>query len=473
MKNKFARVAAVLIIASVLLLVACNGDGRPGDADTMHEGVQERAEVIAEDYSHLFPDVEVTQKIRWLSWYALDENAPTAEIFRAVYGVPDEDGGDNIIHFMNVAYEDRLERLSALIASGDSPDMFQFEERHFPFGAYMRQFDPVDDLFDFDAPEWEATRDVMRLFEWGGHNYAPIHMLVPSTALLFYRNSVVQQAGLPDPYELWNRGEWDWNAFLDMCQQFTDPANNMYSIMGWFIDEAAILSTGIGILTIEDGLLQNNLDDRRLDRAMDFLHGLAINDHRFPYHEVNNFELNPAEFRNGNILFWNDGPWVYQQTLTRFRERDGWADDEVRIVPFPRDPHAAQFYHRGKHDSFMLVAGSRNHEGYKAWVTSALIAAQDGPMETQARDRMKEVYHWTEHQLEVLDRIQEESVLVWDFKNGIGADIACAVSDSPVENLTKPVIVEGESFTQVREENRGVIEPRIARINRSVTGGNR
>ncbi|MCL1880630.1 MAG: extracellular solute-binding protein [Oscillospiraceae bacterium] len=443
-----------------------NGGPSAGDM-AAYQGVIDRAAELAEDsiFDEVFgDDFEVTDVIQWLSWFPIDPYSPTMETFKARFGTPA--GADAPIERISVAYENRYSRLGTLINGGDSPDLFQFEERYWPWGSHTEHFQPVDNIIDFSRPEWDNTRDIMELFEWGGRNYTAITELTNSTAILFYRHSIAEGAGLEDPFAMWQRGDWTWDALLDMVSDFSET-NSRWGITGFYTDEAAILSTGTGILTIEDGLLRNNLDDPRVERAMDFVRNLATNDFRYPYHILNDFALPYRDFRDGNVLFFNDGPWKYQEQFSRFARTDNWADDELRMVPFPRDPQADNDYIRGKQDALMFVHGSTNRDGFLAWTYSMLLAHQDDEMSRQTRARDKENFGWTDHHLDTLEELRDPAdfTLVWDFKNGIGIDVACAVSESYVQMLTRPVIIEGEPFPGQREAHRGPIEARIREIN--------
>jgi hypothetical protein len=221
------------------------------------------------------------------------------------------------------------------------------------------------------------------------------------------------------------------------------------------------------VIGIKDSLLQSNLDHRNIERATTFLQTLALEDLRFPYHTLTAFRLSPRAWRSGEVLFWNDGPWEFQQVITQFAQADNWAEDEVGIVPFPRDPLADEYFQRGKQDALMLVAGSQNHDGFKAWTQAAVIAAQDDTMRFNADEKAKADHGWTDFHLQVLREIRELTI-VFDFKNGIGEDVSSGTSESPVENLTKPVITLGDSYTQMRGAERVVIESRIEEINDTV-----
>jgi multiple sugar transport system substrate-binding protein len=340
--------------------------------------------------------------------------------------------------------------------------MFQFEERYFPWGAYQNQFEAVCGFIDFSRPEWNATRDVMELFEWGGKNYTAITALTNSTALLYYRDSVRQSAQLPDPQDLWRQNRWTWNEFTNMVEQFSEP-DEKWGIMGFLIDEAAILSTGTAMISLENGILRSNTDDRRIERAMNLLQNLALNDFRYPHHILNDYQLRHSEFRGGNVLFVQDGWWRFQEMYRRYAEDDGWSEDELRVVPFPQDPEADRFYTRGNHTALMWVTGSLNRDGFLAWTYSALAAASSGqdPLAGQG---------WSARNLAILEELRDPTrvTLVWDFKNGIGQDISCVVSESPVERLTKPVIMYGYPFAHQRDSERLIISNRVAMINERV-----
>ena len=483
MNNKFKRIISILIMAAILLSVtACNGGGNGnGDDGTRQRQTNDEADAAVQAQAQILktheslPDIEVTEKIKLMSWYDLDETSPTAEIFKAKYGIPGEgipEPGEkdvgNIFDIIRVPYDERYPQLNSRIAAGDSPDMFQFEERNFPWGVRANNYEAIDDLFDFSGSEWDATRDVMDLFKWQGKTYCAVTEISNSSALLYYKKTTAQEAGLDDPYDLWLQNRWNWDTFFEMCTEFSDPANNKYAIVGFYIDEAAILSTGTPIVGIENGQLKHNMDNIKIERAMDLLRRLATNNLRYPYHEISGFQIMPGPWRNGEVLFWGDGPWRNQEEIKVMRNADKWPEDEVNIVPFPKDPDADKYYHRGKQDALMLVAGAQNKDGFVAWTQCSVLAAQDKEMDWANRNKIMNQHGWTDLQLDTLQKIRDELTLVWDFKNGIGEDVSGATFNSPVENLSKRVVVFGDSYPQMRGENRGVIEPRIIAIN---TGG--
>jgi multiple sugar transport system substrate-binding protein len=427
--------AGLLIAGAAILMLIPNLDGDVGGTPTLCA-------------HHALPDVEVTHKLRAVSWLEPDENSPAAELFRQKYGVPEPEKGDNIFEWIRVFYDSRYITLNSMLAAGEPLDMFQFDERAFPLGAYLGQFAPIDELINFNGSEWDATYDAIAQFKLHDRYYVAVTELTDSYSLLFYRKSVIQQHGLPDPYELWRRDNWTWDTFLEICEQFTDADSHRHAVAGWGLDCSVIPTTGTGLITLENGLLKNNMHDWRIENAMDFLHTLAVNDYRYPNH-LNNFQIFFDDFVNGNILFWNEPP--------------PFADDEICIVPFPRDPTANHYYQRGNHWGHMLVSSSDNHDGFLAWTQSAVIAAQTPELQQQARERKMAELGLTAHQLNVLEQIRAETIPVWDLKRGIGADSSGQIR---VDEFTASVAMYGADYSELREIYGGVIDSAVRRISR-------
>mgnify|MGYP006383643597 CR=1 FL=1 len=129
---------------------------------------------------------------------------------------------------------------------------------------------------------------------------------------------------------------------------------------------------------------------------------------------------------------------------------------------------ADTYYHEMKQDAFMLIAGSKNIEGYKAWIYANLLSSKDEAVKAAGRQQSIDEFDWTEELLDRLDVLKDPETFtaVFEFKNGIGPDIAdTSTGENPVGHLTSDVIMGGGSFATVREENKGVIEARLKELN--------
>jgi len=402
------------------------------------------------------PNKRVTDPLKWVSWYKPDENSPTAQLYKEKYGV------DTVFEHINVSYENRYDVLANMVASDNSPDVFHFEDKFFPYGAFMKLFEPLDNLIDFSGIEWDATRHYVENYRWGYQYYVPVTERGDSTSTLFYRKSVIEANRLPDPYELWQSGQWTWNTFEDMCEAFTDVQSNKYAVMGYYIDEALIASTGTPLIGLKDGLLLSNLDHGNIERATTFMQKLANRNYRYPYHTINNFNLDRSALQNGRVLFWNDYPSIFGEVLQQQSARNDWDISDIGIVPFPADPDSKYHFVKGRHDSLMLVNGAKNLDGFKAWTQCAVLTAQNHSAQAEIRENRKAKEGFTDFQLDVLDEIRAMPA-VWEVKDAVHVDFHNFPTS--INNLTKPVIMDGESYSDMRDAERAIIDYKIREFN--------
>ncbi len=488
MKKSKKIIASALALASVVSIASCGQSGGGRSTDTTPAAttttttaaatfetndtdvrVQEAAENVELD-----KEIKVEKKIKWLAWYPIDETSGTIELFKANYGIPEEgvesygDAANNIFVHTNVVYADRYDKLGQMIAAGDPPDIFPFEIRYFPISAIRSMFQPIDGVVDTYSEEWADTRDVMDKFIWGGKNYCAI----PSVGLatpLWYRRSVVQEAGLEDPYELLMKGEWTWDKFREMMDTFQQSGDSRYGIDGWYTSEGFICSTGTPAISIVDGKLVNNLNTPALERAMGMVEELTSQEWIYPK-ETNGWQINPTAWINGDTLFMDDGKWFYEETIQKWMRKNEWPENDTMVVPFPRDPQADKYYVEGKQDAIMWVSGSTNEAGFKAYQNCIIASSKDPAVTAAQREKSKRDKYWTDELLDVIDYYEKEADFEWvfDFKNGISSRMFA--DDSPIEKIIKyPQNSPDNKYTTLRAENIGTIDADIAEANKTVS----
>ena len=298
-------------------------------------------------------------------------------------------------------------------------------------------------------------------------------MSLTPTSLLWYRKSIVEEAGLDDPWELYEKGEWTWSKFLEVSRKFSDPDNSKYALDGFNPENNFVCTTGTPLVGLEDGKLVSHLNDANIEKCLDMLRSFDNTQEqlRYPRDIDNNWDVNYNEWVNGNTLFFEDGTWRYEEKWRLFKKKQKWDDDEINFVPFPQMDGSDKYYQSMKQDSIMLVAGSKNIDGYKAWIYANLVASNDPEIQKAGREQSKAEYDWTDTLLDRLDTLKDPKTFtaVFDFKNGIGEDIA-STSDqnNPVEQLTKGPYMSGESYTSFREQYQGQIDARLAELNKTV-----
>ncbi len=493
MRNfKKAAAAVLALVSAVTAFSGCSASTTSsGTASSTAQSTGETQKQMSENEdvksavenvsaSEEYKDIEVDTKIKWMAWWKIQEASPAVELFKSMYGVPENnpegyqsEEEDDVFVNINVSYDDRYTGLAKLVQSDDSPDCFPFEINNYPYSVYQNLFQSVDGVLDFTTDDWADYKDVIDMFNWGGKNYCPIMDLSINT-LLWYRTSVVEQAGLEDPWELFEKGEWTWEKFLEMSREFTDVDNGMYAIDGFNPENAFIATTGTPLISLEDGKLVSNLNNGNIEKCMDMLRLFDDTQEglRYPREILNGWSPSYNEWVNGNVLFFEDGTWRYEEHWYKYKKKQKWDDDEISFVPFPKMDGSDVYYHAMKQDSIMLVAGSKNIDGYKAWIYANLLSTKDEDVKAAARQQLIEEYDWTETLLDRLDILKDPDTFtpVFDFKNGIGSDIASTTTaDNPVEMLTKYPYMNGETYVSIRESVQGQIETRIDEMNESVS----
>lgn len=491
-----AIAGALALVSAVTAFSGCSGSGSPattsGTTDSSaasttgetqkqmseNEGVQSAVNNVSAGEN--YKDIKVDTKIKWMAWWDIQEASPAVEVFKKLYGTPEnkpkgyESVADENV-FVNVkvsSYADRYTSLSKLVQSDDSPDCFPFEICNYPYSVYQNLFQPLDGIIDFTTDDWADYKEAIDKFNWGGKNYCPIMSLVP-TSFLWYRKSTVEEAGLDDPWELYESGKWTWETFLTMARKFSDPDNGKYVLDGYYPENNFVCTTGTPLIALEGGKLVSHLNDANIEKCLDMLRSFDNTQEqlRYPRDIDNSWSPSYPEWVNGNTLFFEDGTWRYEETWRLYKKKQKWDDDEINFVPFPQMDGSDKYYQSMKPDSIMLVAGSKNIDGYKAWIYANLVASNDPEIQKAGREQSKAEYDWTDTLLDRLDTMKDPTAFtgVFDFKNGIGQDIASTDNqDNPVEQLTKGPYMTGESYTSFREQYQGQIDARLAELNKTV-----
>lgn len=122
------------------------------------------------------------------------------------------------------ASDEHHEKLLTRIASDNAPDLAHVNDYNINVfsakNALMDLTPYVEATYDIDQPGW-------------GHFYPHLTQThspmgyptgVPAeinVMCIGYNMEMIENAGLEDPYDLWKRGEWTWDVFLDYAQKLT------------------------------------------------------------------------------------------------------------------------------------------------------------------------------------------------------------------------------------------------------------
>jgi len=254
---------------------------------------------------------------------------------------------------VEVIYSDwnnMLSTVTALQQAGEAPDLFEvYDEVFYPTvlsGLCM----PLDEYTtDADFGYYDVSRD---LFSWKGSTYAI--PLKPFVFMIFFNKDLFDLEGMPYPDELYARGEWDWDAFREVCKTMTKTVDGETTQLGYGSWQDTILSFMLANDTTflktdtATGTVTSNLSAVEVQNTLNYL-----------------IELKDT-FVYGNELY----DWFDNGKMAMVRAHDFPVDFpfEVGVVPFPTGDDA-----EGKNlvtfpQGMAVPTGAKNPEGAVAFM---------------------------------------------------------------------------------------------------------
>lgn len=266
-----------------------------------------------------------------------------------------------------------FERLGMLIASDDSPDLVTFEPLAYPNGMSKNMFTKLDKHIDINDALWKDMKDIIAQYTYNGSNYYFPHAITTKCALNYNRNTI-RDAGLKDPYTLYQNGEWTWDAWRDMMAEFCaqDEDNiGVYTVST--VMETFINTTGTNIIDVTSkGKIKNNLKNADVTRSMNFLAQLGKDGLLYPADHPFGDWVSPQMWAtlSDKMLFLAMEPeWTYTAATETVQNLVGVENDihdtvsNFAFVPLPKDPESDKYNISANTFGYMIPKGAKNVKG--------------------------------------------------------------------------------------------------------------
>ena len=412
MKNLKRYLAAIAALTMAFAFTACSSEsseGRTKSADDVS---------IATDNVTDSKDPDISGKeIYWMAVYDLNpkgnaDRSVALSLFEDVYGAK--------INYVATTSDTKFDDLANRINSGDPIDMFPYEWDAVPNGVTKGMYDPLDDYIDLSDSLWDDVRDYAEMFKYNGHYYVVPYATSDPLAITYSR-AMIEEEGLKDPYDLYKKGEWNWDTFMSMMKQFVgngDGSEERYGCCGWF-GQAIVQSTGDTVIHYDGKKFENNIMSASIERAelmQEEIYKLGL-------YDPNWYGCFPTE---GNILFYGMAPWHLSESNAKN------PDGDIFLVPFPKDPESDQYYLNMNYGAVMLVKGSQNADAVATYIKCERLAATQEEYKQAAKE--KALIQSTNAQGKVTGFITEEQYdfmqtwydpanikTVFDFGYGMGS----------------------------------------------------
>ena len=421
--KRYARMALSCLLAAVLTvpLLACGAsEADKGPKKDMSAATREQLAELAKSDERLTGELE-NKTIKWLSTWDInsDDTGKTTPIELAIF--QERYGGK--IEWHQTTHSARYDDLANAINSDEGIDFFYAGDWDaFPKGAVRGMFVPYDDYLDLDSELWADVKDANDSMIWDGKHYVATVEVTGDNCAIIYNRKTIDENGLDDPAELFEKGKWDWDAFQDMLSEFVDTSNEHYGIDSWYFEAGLSASTGVPYIGLEDGKLVNNLRNEAIEDYQNWMYDLWQSD--YIALGVGDYGWTSRDYYigEGKLLFYPCGLWTLGTEKSQWSKTFG---EDVFFVPVPKYEKADEYYIPASINAYCFVKSGHNPEGVAKFLDCFRFSKVCEGAQEISDQQFIDDYEWTDEMNEMA--LENHS---FDFYNGISADVTSVLDSS-------------------------------------------
>lgn len=468
MKNLKRLLAGCMAVMMTFAFTACTKGESDGDSSSKKDQV---AVAEAENIESI-PDGAETELI----YMGVGDLNPTANGEKSVGLTLFESKGGSIT-WSRVTSSNQYTKLGAAVTSGkDVPDLFNYTALAVPSQVIQGFYQPLDEIINFDDAMWSGIKDTADQFVIDGKHYVAPFSYAP-LSLLFYNRKLITESGLEDPIDLYDAGEWDYDALDELMSDYCKGASGdeeRYGINGYYAP-SYVQQTGETIITTEDNVTyKSNLDSAKIAAAEE-----RLADWLKQGYVLSGWIGDATTAFQQNLLFYAMGEWAAIDTHTP-TESDDWG-----VVPFPSDPtyegEMTISSAKMSDDSVLWVKGSEKKDAVKTFYECYRVAQTDTKyQETQKKKWMENNPYWGEDAYQIIrdSADPDKNLMIFDPSYGVstlmGDDNSGFMQGVSLTNYiyksTSDPDEQGNTYTwtQIKEKFSGQVESEVKTLNESI-----
>ncbi len=463
--------ASLLAVSTLLSLSACSTGGSSTDDtqssdSSVDDDLRNPVDVSDIELSGLVEkeDIEPVE-LQYLGNYDITiagDVKPAYKYFQENYGCS--------INVKVVSPDAIAPRLTNLIATGESPDLVDYQNNTFPLMMSKNMYTPLEDYMDMSAPQWAGLQTYIDKYKWAGHNYYYPWSYNVSTQWLIYNRGLFAELNIEDPKDLYDQGDWDWDAFKECLQDFVDSGSDRTGLYGQ-LGTAIFDTTGTPLISIsEDGTLQSNFQDANIERAAAFYQDLK-REGLCKYAEGSYIDVSEEPIVNGLSAFQGMQEWIITNYAHRM-QKDNSLD--IFFVPFPKDPDADNYYMGMSTFGYLVPSGSKYAKQAAVFINCCRLSKTDPVLKETTVESIMKDKGYTEEQFEFLISFQEVENFNAIVDEPYGLDEATAdIISKMLHDVSFPNDDgEDQSWTQMREANGPAIQAQVDVYNEMIKDSN-
>lgn len=149
--------------------------------------------------------------------------------------------------------------------------------------------------------------------------------------VMFFNKKLLASKGInDDPYELWKKGQWNWDTCLDIAKKCTNAKQDKYGLT-LIYQNYWMLSAGQDFVLSDANGLKNNIKSEKLRDA--WVHAWEmINEHKVI---PTMFSQQQQLFYNGSVAMLGGGSYFMQSEASHTNYVPQNCDFDWGVVPFP------------------------------------------------------------------------------------------------------------------------------------------
>jgi len=383
------------------------------------------------------PNISIVFWQSWNGYRNLKANNPSVfeatmeakELFEQKYG--------GKVEIIGVNWNDQLQKTIDMQQAGDAPDLVLMYESVFHNAVLQGIITNLDEYVDEDDYGYWAISP--EHYMWKGSHYAiPIK---PYFKHITFNRTLFEYEGLEAPDELYARGAWDFDAFLEAGRALTydsdgDGEIDQYGFSGYgdTMSHLLIANHG-GILNIDqaNGVVTSALKDSQTLEAIEYMT-------RMMSHTDGMWLLDDAEmfgYFDNNALGMIVGKEIQDARSLPF---------EVGLVPYPHGPSGSKDEVYVYSQSWAVPTGSKNPEAAVAYirmvneVQKAYGDAKERERYGKAPDGVTDMYDLIYDGHTLITRYDKGLADVWTVMSTINNYMAEGVPASTIVERVEPLI---------------------------------
>lgn len=484
MKKLTRLLAALMSLTMIGALAGCGGGTSTSESSAEDNSAYKEQDDVTVDATLVDemvandPDIS-GETIYWLSYYDLN---PINNQDRSVALTLFEDKYGGKIEYISCTSTTMFDTLASRILGGDPVDMCPYEWGALPNGVTKEQYQPLDDYLDLEDEIWSDMSDVIDMFEYNGKHYVVPYSL-SDPLLITYSRTMCEENGLEDPYDLYEDGEWDWDAFMEMMTTFVSNApegETRYGINGWF-GQAITMSTGESFVEYDGEKFSNNITSPALEEAEGIMEEIM----KLKLYDPTWYGALPSD---GSTLFFAMADWaIGASNINNVPEpevsEDGIIEEnDLMVVPFPKQPGTDEYYLNTNFGARMFVKNSDKGDAVAAYIKCERLAAMIDEYQEASKEKAlipeynaqgKLKSYLTEEQYDAVQEYKDPTNIspVFDFGFGMGSRMYgdgdyTYETRGVMNNLTNALLNgEKDSWAVIRDEWSAVIDEVIEEYN--------